>query len=144
MQKQDFNLTINVKASPADAMEKINQVNQWWAKNVKGKADKRGDKFTVDFGKTFVDFQISELIPEKKVVWKVTDCNLHWINNKKEWKDTEVVFELMKKNNSTQIEFTHVGLVPQFECYRNCEAGWTEHVTVSLVKLINEGKGNPE
>ena len=21
----------------------------------------------------------------KKVVWKVTDCNLDWINNKKEW-----------------------------------------------------------
>jgi len=125
-------------------MKKINQVNQWWAKKVKGSADKLGDTFTVDFGKTFVDFQISELIPEKKVVWKVTDCNLHWINNKKEWNGTEVVFELLEKKNGTQIDFTHIGLVPRFECYGNCEAGWTEHITVSLLKFINEGKGNPE
>jgi len=144
MQKQDFHLTVNVQSSASEALNKINHVNQWWAKNVIGSSDKRGDKFTVDFGKTFVDFQISELIPEKKVVWKVTDCNLHWIDNKKEWNGTEVVFELSEKKNTTQINFTHIGLVPQSECFGNCEAGWTEHITVSLVKLINEGKGDPQ
>ena len=77
------------------------------------------------------------------MVWKVTDCNLHWINNKKEWNSTEVVFEISEKKNSTQIDFTHVGLVPGVECYQDCETGWNEHVTLSLVKFINEGKGMP-
>jgi len=78
------------------------------------------------------------------VVWKVTDCNLEWIKNKKEWNGTDVIFELSETKNGTQIDFTHVGLVPLCECYKDCEAGWTGHVTESLVNFINEGKGMPQ
>ncbi len=135
---------VTVSASAEEAMKKISQVNRWWAKKFTGKAEMLNDKFSVHFGETFVDFQISELIPNQKVAWKVTDCNLHWINNKKEWKDTEVVFEISEKKKLTQIDFTHVGLVPGVECYNDCEAGWDGHVTGSLVKLITEGKGVPQ
>jgi hypothetical protein len=144
MAKKNFHTSIKVNASAQAAIKKISQVNKWWAKKVKGKTEKLNDKFTVDFGETFVDFQITELVPDKKVVWKVTDCNLHWIDNKKEWKGTEVVFEISEKKNVTQIDFTHIGLVPDAECYEDCKVGWTGHVTESLVKYINEGKGKPE
>lgn len=144
MGKTDYHRTIIVKASPKDAMKKISQVNGWWARNFVGKADKLNDKFSVHFGDTFVDFKISELIPDQKVVWKVTDCNLHWIKAKKEWKNTEVVFEISRHRGSTQIAFTHVGLVPGVECYKDCEVGWDGHVTNSLMKFINNGKGKPE
>ena len=144
MVNKNFHRTIKVNASTEEAMKKIGQVNLWWAKNFTGKAEKLNDKFSVHFGETFVDFQIRELVPNKKVVWKVTDCNLHWINNKKEWNGTEVVFEIFGKNKSTQIDFTHVGLVPVVECYKDCEVGWDGHITMSLVKFINEGKGMPE
>jgi len=143
MKNKNYHKTIKVNASAEETLEKIAQVNLWWAKKVKGKAKKLNDKFTVDFGETFVDFQISELVPNKKVVWKVTDCNLHWIDNKKEWNGTEVVFEISEKKNSTQMDFTHVGLVPETESYKDCESGWDEHVGESLLKLINEGKGMP-
>ena len=93
-------------------MKKISMVNLWWAKNLSGSAEKLNDKFTVRFGETFVDFLISELIPDKKVVWKVTNCNLDWIKAKKEWNGTEVVFEISSENNKTNIEFIHIGLVP--------------------------------
>jgi len=144
IEKKNYHRTITVDASAEEAMKKISQVNHWWAKKVKGKTEKLNDKFTVDFGETFVDFQIIELIPNKKVVWKVTDCNLHWINNKKEWNGNEVVFEISSENNKTKIDFTHIGLVPGVECYNDCEVGWDGHVTNSLVKFINEGKGMPE
>lgn len=144
MSTKNFHTAITVNASAEEAMKKINQVNKWWAKKVKGKSEKLNDQFTVDFGETFVDFQISELIPNKKLVWLVTDCNLHWINNKKEWNGTEVVFEISSARNKTKIDFTHIGLVRGAECYEDCEVGWTEHITDSLVKLINEGKGKPQ
>jgi len=144
MANKNFHKTIKVNASAEEAMKKISRVNKWWAKKVKGKTEKLNDKFNVDFGETFVDFQISEVIPNKKVVWKVTDCNLHWINNKKEWNGTEVVFEISERKNSTQIDFSHVGLVPDAECYEDCKVGWTEHITGSLVKFINEGEGMPQ
>ncbi len=36
---------------------------------------------------------------------------------------------------------THVGLVPEAECYNDCKAGWDKHVGESLLKLLTEGKG---
>lgn len=144
MKNKNFHRTINVNASPAEALKKISQVDLWWAKNFSGSARKLKDKFTVRFGETFVDFQITELVPNKKVVWKVTDCNLHWIKAKKEWNNTEIVFEIWSEDKKSKIDFTHVGLVPGVECYNDCEAGWNGHVTTSLAGFINEGKGQPE
>jgi hypothetical protein len=144
MEKKNFHRTITVTASATEAMKKISQVNLWWAKNLKGSTEKLNDKFSVLFGETFVDFLITELVQNKKVVWKVTDCNLHWIKAKKEWNNTEVVFEISSENNKTKIDFTHLGLVPGVECYNDCEIGWNGHITMSLVKFINEGKGQPE
>ncbi len=144
MKNENFHRTITVNASAEEAMKKINQVNLWWAKNFSGRAEKLNDKFTVRFGETFVDFQIRELVTNKKVVWKVTDCNLHWIKAKKEWNNTEVVFEISSENNKCKIDFTHIGLLPGVECYNDCEVGWNGHVTISLANFINEGKGQPE
>lgn len=144
MVNKNFHKTIKVDASAAEAMKKISAVNKWWAKNIKGKTTMLNDKFTVDFGKTFVDFEIAELIPNKKVVWEVTNCNLHWINNKQEWNGTRVVFEISEMKNATKIAFTHIGLVPGVECYADCEVGWTAHITDSLVNYINTGKGMPQ
>ena len=144
MEKKDYHKTITVSASPEEAMKKIAQVNLWWAKNFKGNADKLDDKFSVYFGDTFVDFKISEIIPDKKVTWLVTDCNLQWIEDKKEWKNTEVIFSLTENSGKTLIDFIHKGLTPDRECYDSCEPGWTHHLNDSLVKLIDEGKGFPE
>ena len=144
MKNMNFKRSITINASAEEAMKKISQVNLWWAKKVKGKTEKLNDKFTVDFGETYVDFEIIELVPNQKIVWKVSDCNLHWIKAKKEWNGTEVVFEISKKGNATQIDFTHIGLMPGVECYNDCEVGWNGHLTNSLVKFINEGKGMPE
>jgi len=144
MESKNYNRTITVNVSAEEAMKKICQVNRWWAKNFTGKAEKMNDKFSVHFDKTFVNFEISEYLPNQKVVWKVTDCHLDWINNKKEWNGTKVVFEIVEKEDSTQINFTHVGLVPGIECYNDCEVGWNGHITTSLVKFINDGKGMPQ
>ena len=142
--QQDFSLSLTVKASAKETMEKISQVNLWWAKNFKGKAGKLNDEFSVYFGDTFVNFIISECIPDKKIVWLVTDCNLHWIDDKKEWKDTEVIWTLTGKDGKTQIDFVHKGVTPESECYDSCEPGWTHHLKDSLLKLIDVGKGFPE
>ena len=142
--RQDFSYSFIVKVVPNEAMEKISQVNLWWAKNFKGEASKLNDEFSVYFGDTYVNFKISEVIPDKKIIWLVTDCNLHWIEDKKEWKNTEVIFSLAGKNGKTQIDFIHKGLTPQSECYESCKPGWTHHLKDSLLKLINNGKGFPE
>jgi hypothetical protein len=144
MEKKNFHKAITVNASPVEAMKKISQVDQWWAKTFKGKANKLNDEFSVYFGDTFVNFRISEHVPDKKIGWLVTDCNLHWIEDKKEWKGTEVIWMLSAKGDKTEIDFIHKGLTPASECYESCKPGWTHHLNDSLVKLIDEGKGFPE
>ena len=148
MKKQkDFSYSFTVKASAKDAMKMISKVDLWWAKKFKGKAAKLNDEFSVYFGgpkDTFVDFKISEVVPGKKIVWLVTDCNLHWINDKKEWKNNECVWNLTEKDGKTIIDFIHKGMNPESECYESCKPGWTHHIKDSLIKLIEEGTGYPE
>lgn len=143
-QQQDFSYSLSVKAIAKETMKKINQVDLWWAKDFKGEANKLNDEFSVYFGDTYVNFKISEFIPEKKVVWLVTDCNLHWIKDKKEWKNTEVIWNLTEKDGETEIDFVHKGVTPDSECYESCKPGWTHHIKDSLSKLIDEGRGFPE
>ena len=145
--KQDFTYNFAVNASAKETMEAISQVNLWWAKKFKGEASKLNDEFSVYFGgpeDTFVNFKISEVIPGKKVVWLVTDCNLHWLSDKKEWNGTRVVWDINPLGNATEIVMTHIGLVPESECYDDCYAGWTGHIKGSLYKLLSEGAGQPE
>jgi hypothetical protein len=151
MENENYHKSIIVNISAEQAMKKISQVNLWWKKDFKGSAEKLNDTFTVPFTEpSFVDFIVSELIPDKKIVWKVTDCYLPWFRDTKEWNKTEVVFQLSEESpddtigrSSTKIDFTHIGLVPEVECYDVCEKGWNGHIN-TLDQLINEGKGLPE
>ncbi len=144
MKKQDFTATITAAITPAEAYKGITEVSAWWSENLDGSSENLGDTFTVHFGETFVDFKITEAVANKKMVWLVTDCYLHWLADKKEWSDTQIVFEIVPVGNATQINFTHVGLVPEVECYDGCVKGWTEYFKDSLFKLLTEGKGNPQ
>jgi hypothetical protein len=144
MKKQDYTASILVKAPANKAFKSINDVAAWWTENIEGSSEKLNDVFTIHFGEAFVTMKIVESVSDKKVVWIVTDCYLHWLADKKEWKDTRIVFEISAEGDSTRIQFTHVGLVPQAECYDNCVKGWDQYIKDSLVKLINVGDGLPQ
>jgi hypothetical protein len=78
------------------------------------------------------------------VIWQVTDCHLHWLKDKKEWKDMEIVWEVSTTENGlTRIDMTHVGLVPETECFNDCQTGWNDHIKNSLFRLLTEKKGTP-
>lgn len=141
---KNFNCKIEAKTRAADAYKKISRVQDWWAQNFTGSAANLGDTFTVRFGDTFVDFKISEAEPGKKVAWYVTNCWLPWQNDKTEWNGTTVVFKLNEVDGVTTVDMTHYGLTPDVECYKNCEAGWSEHLKDSLQPLLAGGKGDPQ
>lgn len=144
MKQQNYHCTITAKISIKEAFEKINRISAWWTKGFTGRSQKLGDTFTVRFGDTFVDFEITEVIPDEKIVWQVVNSNLHWVKDKKEWNNTKVVWELLSQNGTTQVSMTHVGLVPGIECYANCKAGWNFYVGESLLKLLTKNRGRPD
>ena len=145
MENQDYHATLAVSQTAHETFTAINSVSKWWTEKLEGSSQKLNDIFTVDFGdNNFVTHQLIEVIPDKKVVWLVTDCYLSWFNDKTEWKNTKMDFEISTTGNQTQINFTHIGLVPQVECFEICSKGWNQYVKDSLYKLITEGKGQPQ
>ncbi|MDP9046590.1 MAG: SRPBCC domain-containing protein, partial [Bacteroidota bacterium] len=131
--------------TPGEAFDAIGRVTEWWAKNVEGRAENLNDVFTVRFsGETFVTFEVTESVPGEKIVWQVTDCYLPWLKDKTEWNGTAVMFEISSLTDETQVTMTHIGLVPEVECFAGCEAGWNKHFKGSLFKLLTENVGTPQ
>jgi hypothetical protein len=143
MKKQDFSYTITVNKTAKEVFDKVNQVSKWWISNVDGKATETDDIFTVSLGTTSKTFKVVELIPEKKMVWEVTDCYLPWNTDVNEWKDTRLVWEIAAKDDGVQLSFTHAGLAPNLECYQQCAKSWSAYLQESLFRFISQGEGMP-
>lgn len=141
---QDYQYSVVAKVSPEDAYNKVARVSEWWNKKSTGKTQKVGDTFKVDWGQTWVDFKVIEAIPNKRLVWNVENCQLPWLKNQTEWKDTRVIWDLSTADGATEIRITHLGLTPEVECFGTCEAGWNFHVGKSLLMLLTEGHGLPD
>ncbi len=138
----DFTTTFFVNQTPAEVFNAINNVRGWWQGEIEGSTDKLDDEFTYrmrDFH--FSKQRLIEVVPDKKVVWLVTDSNLNFLKNKSEWTGTKISFEISEINNKTQLRFTHLELVPDIECYGSCSNGWNKLIQESLLSLITTGKG---
>jgi hypothetical protein len=139
----DFTTTILVDQTPEEAFNAINNVRGWWTgePGVEGNTDKLGDEFTYSYKDIHYSKQkIAELIPDKKVVWLVTDSKLNFIKDKSEWTGTKISFEIDGKGDKTEIRFTHIGLAPDIECYRDCSNAWSSYINSSLRNFITKDK----
>ena len=144
MKEQDYHASITVDATAHEAFNCINSVTKWWTENLEGSSQKLNDEFTVRFGDVHYSKQkLVEVVPGKKVVWLVTDSKLNFIKDKQEWTNTKISFEISNHGTETKIKFTHLGLIPEIECFDACSNAWSEYIQGSLLKLINTGKGQP-
>ena len=142
MEKKNFQSSISAKISASEAIKRISKVAEWWGITFSGSSENQNDKFVVKMGgDSFFNFTVSELIPDKRVVWLVTDCFMPWYSDKKEWANTKLIFDLSENNGVTTLNFTHEGLTPEIECYKDCETGWTHWIRTSLLSYFTTGKG---
>jgi hypothetical protein len=144
MKDQSLTVMFLVDQSPEDVFDAVNNVRAWWSGEVDGDTDRLGAEFTYRYEDVHRSTQkITEFVRGKKVVWHVVDANLNFVIDKTEWNGTDIVFEIARKNGQTELRFTHVGLVPAFECYGGCSGAWGFYIGDSLRSLITTGKGAP-
>jgi len=144
MNNQNYTTAFTVDQTPKEAFAAINNVREWWSGNIEGNTDKLGDEWTYRYEDIHYSKQrITELVPDKKVVWLVLDSSLNFVKDKSEWNGTKITFEIAKKGDKTEVRFTHAGLVPDYECYGACSNAWGSYINGSLRSLITKGKGQP-
>ena len=144
MKTESYTTSYTVDQSPQEVFDAINNVRGWWSGEIAGPTDQLGAEFTYRYQDVHRTTQrITELVPGKKVVWRILDSHINFVKDKAEWNGTDVVFEIAKKGAQTELHFTHVGLVPTIECYGKCAGAWGFYINESLRRLITTGKGEP-
>ncbi len=143
-QQQHLTISFTVSQTPRQVFDAINHVSGWWTENIEGRSQQLNDEFEVRFGDVHYSRQkLIEVVPGKKIVWLITDSRLNFLKHKSEWTNTSVSFEIMERAGQTEVRFTHLGLVPQIECYSACSNAWGDYINHSLRNFIATGKGEP-
>jgi hypothetical protein len=141
---KDYTATFTVDRTPAEAFAAINNPRAWWGERIEGGTEKLGDVFTYEVpGVHYCRMELTEVVPDRKVVWHVSDSSLEFVTERDEWDDTDVVFEVAPADGGAEVRMTHVGLDPEQECYLVCSDAWGGFITGSLRRYIETGEGEP-
>jgi Activator of Hsp90 ATPase homolog 1-like protein len=144
MNDHSYTTSFAVDRTAEEVFDAINNARGWWSEEIEGDTDKLGEEFTFRVKDVhYSKIRVTELVPGEKVVWRVLDNYMNFIDDQAEWIDTEIRFELSEKDGTTKIRFTHAGLVPQYECFDVCSNAWGFYIGSSLRNLIITGEGNP-
>lgn len=129
-----FSYSFVSSKSPGEIFQLLLNVDNWWSglysESTTGKSEKVNDEFSFSAGggAHYSKQKLVELIQDKRVVWLVTESNLAFIRDTKEWLETKICFDISEENNKTKVTFTHDGLTPKIECYNNCSNAWTQYL----------------
>jgi hypothetical protein len=144
MTTSDFTTTILVDQTPKEVFDAITNVRGWWSEEIEGDTEKLNDEFTYHYEDVHrCKMKLVDVIPNEIVVWRVMDNYFKFTQDKSEWKDNKIIFEIKQKEGKTQLQLTQLGLTPEYECFDICSNAWTHYIRESLFSLITTGRGMP-
>ena len=134
---------VGIKAPPKKvyaAVATVEGVAGWWTQDATGVSDV-GRTLTFRFqsptgeeiGK--FDMEVLELIPDKKVRWRVK-------SGPEEWVGTDIEFSLSQEGDYTVVLFGHRNWREAVEFTAHCSMKWATFM-LSLRELVETGKGRP-
>ena len=144
MKTADFATAFLVDETPEQVFNAVNNVRGWWSQEIEGSTSQLNDVFNYHYEDVHrCKMKLIEVVPNKKVVWQVLENYFKFTKDSHEWTGNTIIFEISQEDDKTQLQFTQVGLVPQYECFEVCRDAWTNYIQNSLRNLISTGKGKP-
>lgn len=134
MKNENYTYSFETSKSAHEVYELLLDIKKWWyglyEENITGKSQKTGDTFNFKAGGGMHNTtqHLVELVPDKKIIWLITESSLTFLSDPTEWLDTKLHFDIISGGKNTKVTFTHEGLVPQIECYTNCSSAWTGYM----------------
>lgn len=141
----DYSTSFTVQQSAEEVYAAILNVGAWWTGEIEGRADEVGAEFAYRHLPQHYSLQrVVELEPGRRVAWQVVDSKLAFVSEPSEWTGSQIVFDLTSGADGSELRFTHLGLVPDVECFGACSTAWRHYVNGSLHSLITTGAGLPD
>jgi len=140
---KSYTTTIEVAKSPHDVFKSITaDVARWWGgQDLEGDSTKLNDEFIINHPGTHYSKQkLVEIIPDKKIVWLITESTMSWLKDPTEWANTKLIFDITSKVDTTVLHFAHEGLTPEKQCYARCSEGWDTVIKDYLLNFITYGR----
>jgi len=134
------NHQVGIKASPQaiyNALTDVGALARWWTTDTRGSGKKVGDTIEFWFVDFFQKFDVKELEPARRVVWKSPRGQ-----GSDEWEDTEVSFDLSTDDKQTLIQFRHTGWRASTDFQGHCSMRWAVFL-LSFKDVMERGKGRP-
>lgn len=139
-----YSSTFLVDQNSQTAFNAIKNFRAWWSEEIEGSTDQLNEIFFYHYKEVHLcKIKLVEMIVDTKLVYQIIDNQFSFVQNKNEWINTMLIFEITNENGKTKVKFTHEGLVPEYECYNVCNDAWTSYIQGSLKSLIETGKGKP-
>ncbi|MEX2379145.1 MAG: SRPBCC domain-containing protein [Vicingaceae bacterium] len=144
MNQEDYNTSFQVKESPEEVYQAVNNVRGWWSEEIEGPTDELNKEWFYHYKDIHLcKMKVVELVPNKRVVWEVVKNSFNFVDDKEEWVGNRLIFDISKEGEKTKLTFTQKGLTADYECFEVCRDGWNNYINNSLYKLITTGKGEP-
>jgi uncharacterized protein YndB with AHSA1/START domain len=143
-QPESFTATFSVDQSSEEVFAAVTNPRGWWSENIEGSTERPGEEFTYrhqDLHRCRI--RVADVSKPKRVAWQVVENYFNFTDDATEWKGTEIYFDIVRNGSKTELQFTHLGLVPAYECFHVCSNSWDFYLHTSLRGLIRTGKGLP-
>lgn len=141
---KNLSFFILVDQSPMEVFNAVNNVRGWWSEEINGNTEKLNEEFHYSFEDVHLcTMKIIESVPGERVTWKVLKNYFKFTKDSSEWTGNEILFKITPDGDKTRLQFTQIGLTPEYECFDICQNAWGNYFNNSLRNLITTGKGQP-
>src|SRR5690349_7308995 len=115
-----------------EALTTIDGIAGWWTDDTKGSAEV-GGVIEFRFPPGGFNMEVTELVPDKHVSWKVVDGPDEWIGTTVDW-------DLRQDGEFTIVLFSHAGWAEPVEFMHHCSTKWATYL-MSMKQLVETGVG---